>query len=142
MGDAGGGDVISVLIVEDDIVVGLALAMALNITGFRVLGPTGSASRALALAMEERPDIALVDVDLYGRSDGIGVARALAGEHGTSVIFVTGRPEEARAAREHALGLIAKPYDLTAIPRAVHAAHRHRSGKLPVDAPAMLELFR
>ena len=40
----------SVLIVEDEILIGLGLAMALNVAGHRVHGPTGSVRRALSIA--------------------------------------------------------------------------------------------
>ncbi|MFO1047539.1 MAG: response regulator [Geminicoccaceae bacterium] len=130
-----------ILIVEDDLLVGFGLAMALNIAGYRIVGPTGSADRALALAAAERPDVALVDIDLHGRADGVGVARTLGERHGTSVIFVTGRPERAREARNCALGVVTKPYDLVGMPRVVEVARQHRQG-LPIDnGPRFLELF-
>ena len=124
LGSDAASDQVSVLIVEDEILIGLGLALALNIAGYRVLGPVGSAARALALAAQEWPKIALVDIDLQGRPDGIDVARAMAERHGTTVVFVTGEPEKAHQARDCALGVITKPYDLVAIPRVIETAKR------------------
>lgn len=135
-------DQVCVLVVEDDILIGLGLSMALNIAGYRVLGPVASVNRVLALCAKESPEIALVDVDLHGKPDGIDLARTLAERHGTTVIFLTGRPEQTWRARNCALGVIAKPYDLTAIPKAVQAAVRYRLGDQAPMVPHQLTLFR
>lgn len=130
-----------ILIVEDDLFVGFGLAMALDIAGYRVVGPAGSVDRALALGAAEIPDVALVDIDLHGRADGVRVARTLFERHGTTVIFVTGRPEGAREARDCALGVVTKPYDLVWMPRVIEVARQRRQGIPIEDVPRLLELF-
>lgn len=135
------GDEICILVVEDDLLIGFGLAMALNIAGYRVVGPIGSMERALARGAAERPEIALVDIDLNGRGDGVRVARQLVERHGTTVIFVTGRPERAREARDCALGVITKPYDLAWIPKVIEVARQHRLGMPIGELPRILELF-
>jgi DNA-binding NarL/FixJ family response regulator len=45
--------------------------------GVRVVGVASSQSEAVAIAASDRPDVALVDVDL-GEENGLDVARALA----------------------------------------------------------------
>jgi two-component system, response regulator PdtaR len=130
-----------ILIVEDELLVGMALTMVLRVAGHRVQGPTGSPGKALTLAAEERPDLALVDVNLRGDAEGLEVARALRDRHGTTVVFVTAQPERAREARDAALGVIAKPYDLPAVLRAVEFAAEARVGGPVGCAPPGLELF-
>ena len=49
----------SVLIVEYDVLISFGLALALNVAGCRVLGPTGSVRRALDIATAEHPEMAL-----------------------------------------------------------------------------------
>ena len=61
----------SVLIVEDEVLIGFGLALALNVAGYRVLGPTGSIRRALDIAAAEHPEMALVDINLAGNDEGI-----------------------------------------------------------------------
>ena len=138
-GECGAG--CSVLIIEDEVLIGLGLAMALNIAGHRVHGPTGSTRRAMAIAGEVRPEIALVDINLHGRAEGVDLARRLHREHDVTIVFLTAEPDEARRARDHAFGMVVKPYDLATMPRVIEAASRHRRG-WPLGAiPRALELF-
>jgi DNA-binding response OmpR family regulator len=130
-----------VLIVEDEILIGLGLAMALNIAGHQVHGPTGSIKRAIAIAAEVRPEIALVDINLQGRAEGVELARRLRECHDITIVFLTAQAEEARRARSHAFGMVVKPYDLVTIPRVVEAAARHRRGETLGPIPRVLELF-
>lgn len=131
----------SVLIVEDEILIGLGLAMALNIAGHRVHGPTGSARRAMAIAAEMSPEIALVDINLERKAEGLGLARLLHRRHATTIVFVTAQAEEARRARHYAFGMVVKPYDLVTMPRVVEAATRYRCGMPLGPLPRALELF-
>ncbi len=66
----------SVLIVEDVAVTALALADALEDEGYRILGPCGSCSEALALLRTDTPDYAILDITLRG-SSCLAVAREL-----------------------------------------------------------------
>ncbi len=130
-----------ILIVEDEALIGMAMRMVLRIEGFRVMGPVGTKTEALARAADERPDLAFVDVRLHGLPEGIDVARELRDRHGTTVIFVTGQPERARAARDVALGVITKPYNPLALLRAVEVAADARAGRAIARAPPGIELF-
>ena len=55
-----------ILIVEDEVLIGVALALVLRLADHEVHGPARSAERALELARRHRPELALVDVDLAG----------------------------------------------------------------------------
>ena len=131
----------SVLIVEDEVLISFGLALALNVAGYRVLGPTGSVRRALDIAAAEHPEMALVDINLAGNDEGIGLARTLRERHGTTILFLTAQPERARQARDAALGVVTKPYDVAAIPRVIEAVARHRRGEPLGSVPRFLELF-
>ncbi len=130
-----------VLIVEDEVLIGLGLHMMLTLAGHHVRGPAMSRASALAIAREELPDIALVDVNLAGGAEGLELARELHDRHGTTIVFLTAQPEQARAARDIALGVITKPYDLHTPVRAVEIATDARAGRLLTRVPAELELF-
>ena len=54
----------SVLVVEDEAFVAIELASVLQRSGYRVLGPASTVQQALALLEDERPDAALLDVNL------------------------------------------------------------------------------
>lgn len=57
---------LTVLIVEDEIMIAIDLEMTLQRQGWRVLGPATSVKEALRLLETERPDVALLDVNLRG----------------------------------------------------------------------------
>ena len=55
-----------VLVVEDEILVAMDLEQLLQRHGWRVLGPATTVAEALRLLAGERPDVALLDVNLRG----------------------------------------------------------------------------
>ncbi|MFN9993072.1 MAG: ANTAR domain-containing response regulator [Phycisphaerales bacterium] len=65
-----------VLIAEDEHLVAVELTRSLASTGLTTVGPVSSGDAAIALAINTSPDIALLDVNMPGRS-GISVAKEL-----------------------------------------------------------------
>jgi CheY-like chemotaxis protein len=57
-----------VLIVEDEMLVAMDLEALIEEQGCAVIGPAPTVDRALALLQEERPDVAILDVNLNGES--------------------------------------------------------------------------
>src|ERR1700674_6010813 len=98
-----------ILIVEDEFLLGLLLTEALGDVVHRVLGRASCRAEALGLVSDRTPQLALVDVELRGGESGIELATELR-RHGVPCVFTTGQPNKARAHRELALGLVAKPY--------------------------------
>ncbi len=80
----------TVLMVEDEILVRLALADELRDAGLFVL-EAGSADQAMAI-LSDRPDIQLVCTDLRmpGETDGVGLARWIKQSMSIPVVIVTG----------------------------------------------------
>ena len=66
-----------VLIVEDDVITAMYLAMLVAEFGHEVCATVRSAPEALRQAGALRPDIALMDIRLAGKSSGIEAAREL-----------------------------------------------------------------
>lgn len=133
-----------ILIVEDEVLIGLALRMVLRVAGYAVLGPAATAEEALDLAQRRRPGLAFVDIDIAGARDGVALARELTTRYGTMCIFLTAQVERARQAREVAIGVMGKPYDppeLLQAVRAVRAVAAIQKGELPDRMPHRLELF-
>src|SRR4051794_37368415 len=58
----------TVLVVEDNSIIGLDLQLTLEAFGYRVLGPASSNEEVLAMLAQERPDVAVVDLHL---TDGL-----------------------------------------------------------------------
>jgi DNA-binding NtrC family response regulator len=73
-----------VLVVEDEMLIAMELESLLERRGCAVLGPAKTMGRALALLDRERPDAALLDLDLNGDAGGgsaDGAGRAIRASH-------------------------------------------------------------
>ena len=81
-----------VLVVDDDAAVRAALGKAVGEhPDMALVGATGSEREAEALAAEHRPDVAIVDVHLYGAVRGPAVTRAIIGRSpATAVLALSG----------------------------------------------------
>lgn len=98
--DADPTDAASVLIVDDEMLIATFLEDTLDVLGFRSSGTAGSAEEAVTIARARRPDIALVDIGLRGKTNGIELARQLKDELGIAIVFLSGStdPETRRSA--------------------------------------------
>ena len=107
-------DILSVLIVEEEPIVALDLACAVEAAGARVVGPVASTAEALRLLADATVDAAIIDVQLEDR-DITPVAIALIERHVPFVVHSgTGLPDE--LAREHPdLPLLMKPAGADAV---------------------------
>ena len=131
-----------ILVVEDETFIALVLEITLRFAGHDVLGPAATAEEALGLAARERPELALVDIILRDRGDGVALARALRDRYGTPSLFLSGQAPQAHANRDAAWGLIRKPYDPEAVVAAVEVMDVLLDGRAPGHVPPQLELFR
>lgn len=93
-----------VLIVDDEALIAAYLEDTLDSLGYRSSGVAASASEAIALAREQRPAVALVDIGLRGTTDGITLARELIEDLGIAVVFLTGATDAATRQAADAVG--------------------------------------
>ena len=82
---------LSVMVVEDDAVTGMALERLLKSHGCTVIGPCAHGDTALKIADLKRPDVALLDIRLAGWMNGILTARSLSESYRIPLIFITGQ---------------------------------------------------
>jgi DNA-binding NarL/FixJ family response regulator len=117
-GDAAGpgpglnGQVNCALIVEDEFIIAEALRVQLEQMGITVCGVAATADDALALALEMKPTLVLMDVRLQGLVDGVDTAFAIREEVGSKVIFITGSREQTTIDRidmHHTAPILFKP---------------------------------
>ena len=97
-----------VLIVEDELVIGLELATILEATKVQVIGPANTLSAGRALIAKETLDAALLDINLGGER-----AEELAKELARARVpfaFLTGYGRETLPPTFQATALIAKPF--------------------------------
>lgn len=99
------------LIIEDEAMIALALAMSVRQAGLDLIGIADNAETALALAEARSPHVALVDVKLNGPIDGMTVGRELARRFHTAIIFTTVYQDRVlKEGRDVAFGLLTKPF--------------------------------
>jgi DNA-binding response OmpR family regulator len=117
------------LLVEDDAVLGAAVARALTGQGFRVRHVLSGAEALAAVAAEE-PDVVLLDMGLPDR-DGIGVCRGIREISRVPILAVTGRGAvEARVSglRNGADDYIVKPFLVEELLARIDAVLRRTRG--------------
>lgn len=128
------------LIVEDDILPAMVLKDELQDAGYQVMNLTGRHQEALAAARETKPHLALVNIQLHGRDDGIDLAREFQAM-GIPTLFISGQVSRARSARTFAIGSLPKPYRVADMVTAVDYLLRHLDGDETHRRPPGLEVF-
>lgn len=134
------GAKMTLLIVEDDILPAITLQEALEEAGYLVLDLTGRHQEAIVAAREHKPDLALVNIQLQGRDDGIALAAELK-VMGIPVLFISGQVSRARTAQTVAIGSLLKPYSPTEMVEAVNYLSGLLRGDKTGPRPHHLEVF-
>jgi CheY-like chemotaxis protein len=132
-----------ILIVEDEAIIALAIDNVLTDTGHNVVGIARDVATALAIAAAQRPDLALVDLNLANTASGAIAARHLLEMYGVPAIFVSGNPTDCRQVgqRAGALGCLSKPFKDAELIQTIAAAQALIAGGSPSDSPGALELY-
>lgn len=112
-----------VMIVEDQALLAMELELVLGESGCDVVGCAMDKAGALAIAERERPDLALIDINLLDGLTGPQIAQYVVSETGCAVVFLTANPEQIPEGFAGALGAVSKPFDEATI-RAVIAFAR------------------
>jgi response regulator NasT len=126
----------TILVVDDDRLVLATLTHGLAQAGYRVID-ADNGDDAILLAREHRPDLALLDIRMEGKS-GFDVAAYLRDVGGTPFMFLSAFSDDETLGRVKALGAVAylvKPLDIRQIVPAVEAAFAQRAAARPA-APA------
>tara|TARA_R110002073_G_scaffold140253_6_gene290769 strand:- start:35651 stop:37573 length:1923 start_codon:yes stop_codon:yes gene_type:complete len=102
-----------ILLVEDDGAVATTLRLQLQMVGYTVVGTAATADAAVAQAIEETPDLILMDINLDGSADGIVAARRIGEVLDVPIVYLSAYSDEetiARAKQAEAYGYILKPF--------------------------------
>ena len=102
-----------ILVVDDDIAVCEVMRMGLDADGTCRVTCAASAEEALAIALRDRPDAAIVDAVMPG-VHGLALARTLIGI-GVPVMIVSGEPGLQRRLAEAGCRFLPKPFRLSEI---------------------------
>ena len=124
------------LVVDDDRLVLATLTHGLAQAGFEVFD-ADNGDDAILLAREHRPDLALLDIRMQGKS-GFDVAAYLREYCQTPFMFLSAFSDEATVKQVHDLGAVAylvKPLDIGQIVPAVEAALTQVSEQAAATGP-------
>jgi two-component system, response regulator PdtaR len=126
-----------ILICEDDRLIAMGWAAMLADEGYTVVGPAHSAEKALKMAYQHLPSLALVDIDLGGTIDGISVAAELAPLN-VPVIFITADYKKvAVEGRELAADILIKPVTHSTVLHLVAAILQGSKGTIQLEPPCL-----
>ena len=103
----------NVLVVEDESIVSKDIQQSLKKLGYNVVGAASTGENAVALALEAKPDIILMDIMLKGEMNGIEAATRIRAEANIPVIFLTAYADEStltKAKVTQPYGYIIKPF--------------------------------
>ncbi|WP_370188835.1 response regulator [Qipengyuania sp.] len=134
--DKGG---LSVLIVEDEALVAMDLEYMLEEEGHLPFAHADSLESALRAVEVDRPDLALVDIQLAFGESGLQVAERLK-DHGIPVLFSTGNcPGE--IGRSLAIGCMHKPIVERTLRAALRAAEAKIGGRPVPQLPSSVHFY-
>jgi two-component system response regulator LytT len=140
---------INVLIVEDESIVRKDIERSLTKMGYNVVAQADTGEKAIELALEFKPQIALMDIMLKGEMTGIEATAKIKEELDIPVIFLTAYADEAtlnKAKITEPHGYILKPFkeiDLhTTIEMALHKHKKERELRVENDLLKSLTLFK
>jgi len=115
-----------VMLVDDHALVRAAVRQAITAPGVEMVAEAATAEDAMSIALRERPDVLLVDIDLPGM-DGVGLVRELAPRlPDTRIVMLTVSSADHHlvdAMRYGASGYLTKDLSPDALLRAVRSAH-------------------
>lgn len=80
---------VKILVVEDEIIIADNICDALNDLGYQALEPAINYTEAIATIEEEKPDIAILDIQLSGKKTGIDIAKKIREKYNFPFIFLT-----------------------------------------------------
>jgi two-component system, response regulator PdtaR len=79
-----------ILIVEDEVLVSMYLEMQFRKSDYEILGSVTNGEEAVKIALEDKPDVILMDIRLAGTIDGIQAAEKIRSEYTPMIVFMTG----------------------------------------------------
>ena len=116
---------VNLLIVEDDYLVASQMEDALCGAGFAIAGVVASAEEAVEVAAAKAVSLAVMDVRLAGRRDGVDAAVELFKTYGIRSVFATAHSDaeiRKRAEIARPLAWLQKPYSMSSLVETIRDA--------------------
>lgn len=126
---------IKILVVEDEIIIADNICEILGDLGYNALEPVISFSQAIKSLDEEKPDIAILDIQLSGKKDGIDLAKRIKEDYNIPFVFLTSNSDIGTIDRVKKLNppaFLVKPFNkeelFASIEIAIHNFAKDNSG--------------
>ncbi|MEG4202010.1 ATP-binding protein [Microcoleus sp. Pol12A5] len=120
---------IQILVVEDEVIVAQDIAGRLKKLGYAVTATVSSGEEAIQKAIENPPDLVLMDIVLKGDMDGVTAAEKIRINRNVPTVFLTAYADDKtleRAKLTDPFGYIIKPFQQNDLRVAIEIAlHRH-----------------
>ena len=84
-----------VLIVEDEMIIAMLIERMVIKLGHEVIDKVSTGEEAIGIALEETPDLILMDIRLKGELDGIEAIKKIQEKKAVSVIYISGNSDMA-----------------------------------------------
>jgi two-component sensor histidine kinase len=113
------------LLVDDEVVILSHLEEMLEASGYEILGKAATASDAVRLAAELKPDLVIMDIVMPGETDGIDACERIQQDLDIPVVLLSAYGNKTYIARARAVspyGYILKPYQNEQVLAAVELA--------------------
>ncbi len=115
-------DIVRIMIVEDDMIIGANLSLQLTQLGYEVTAIESRGEEAVAHALTNTPDIVLMDINLKGKLNGIETVSAIQNKIDIPTIYLTANSDEAtfsKAKETHPMAFITKPFNKLNLQRTI-----------------------
>ncbi|SET97278.1 LytR/AlgR family response regulator transcription factor [Hymenobacter actinosclerus] len=103
----------TILIVEDELLIGAEIERTLTRLGHSALDPVDSSDEALGVLATQPVELVLMDINIAGDCDGIAAALLIRRQFAVPVVFLTARSDSAtlnRAKLAQPYGYLVKPF--------------------------------
>jgi len=85
---------VKILIVEDELLIATNLKLILQDMGYAPFDPVGTKEQALEILQKQKPDLALLDINLQGKQDGIVIGEYIRQHIQIPFIFLTSNADK------------------------------------------------
>ena len=136
---------VKILVVEDELMVAAHLCMILEDYGYEPIDANGSKENAIQLLNSEKPDIAILDINLYNKPEGIEIGAYIKQHLSIPFIFLTSNSDKETinsAKQVNPAAYLIKPFNEDDIFAAIEVALANASagGNDPIDLTGEVQI--
>ncbi len=135
---------IRLLIVEDEITLAEDIALRLTEAGYLIIGIAESVDKAIHILQSKRVDMAILDIFLQGKQDGIDLAEIINTQFKIPFLFLTSyanKPLVERAKKVKPYAYMLKPFNDRQVQVAIEMALTNFSKSKPAEEISSNQVF-